>query len=261
LDLAFAHNEIEKTEKHFYIKAGYVDFYSSQIKKFGYFNIFKYGFVVNRKHNLILDFKNIHINTKLPKDLNVKKYFLGYQLNYSKFRGIFNFLYVDDNLLEEVDNIKTFGLGIGYKQLEAKGYLTKFKNFDVFQTDFKYFFIHKNFRSMVLLKTINISEKEGISQKAKRNYLVFGFFSHYILDKYHFGFNTILGKRTFAILDNGSNLEHHPLEFKYTVILKIGRKLPVGTFHIGSSFSEATELPFNNDTKINRYFLDYSVRF
>ena len=259
---ASAHNEIEETEKHLFINGGYVDFNSSKVKKYGYFNTIKYGFFLGKNHNITFDKKTIYINTKLPKDLKVNKYSLVYQYIDKPYRLIFNFLYIDDNLVEEADNIKTIGVGLGYKHFEWKGYITKFKNFDTYQLDLKYYLLKKNFKALIFIKNIHISKKTGISQKSQKNYTTVGFFSHYFINDYHIGTNLILGKRLFTVLENGMNLEHHPLEFNYSFILKIGKKLKIGTLHIGYANSQAEELPFNNnEIKINKYFIDYSFKF
>ncbi len=73
-NITLAHNEIEKIERHFYFKTGYVDFHNSTVKKFGYIQNVKVGFLFKNKHNLILDYKQGDIQTKLNKDLHVEKY-------------------------------------------------------------------------------------------------------------------------------------------------------------------------------------------
>ncbi len=260
-NISFAHNLLEKKEDHIFLKTAYVDFINSKIKKYGYIFHIKYGFILNKHHNIILDHKEGYIKTVLNKNLKVKKYALGYQY-INRYRLILNFLYVDDNLVEEADNVKVFGGGIGYKNIEIKQYIQKFKHFNVYETDVRYFLPLESLKGALIGKYITIDKRQYISKNASKNYLTAGIIIHGDIKKIHYGFGGLIGNRVFTVLDNGMNLQHHPFEFRYSTFFKIGKKTKYGIFHLGFGYAKAKELPFNNpDVKIKTYSFDYSFRF
>ena len=261
-NITLAHNEIEKIEKHFYFKIGYLDFHNSTVKKFGYIQNVKVGFLLKNKHNLILDYKQGDIQTKINRTLHVKKYSLGYQYLFNRNRFILNLLYVDDSLVEDADNLKVYGIGFGHQNLEIRQYFEDFKYFNVYETDFKYFIPFKNFKAMFIGKYISMDKKKSISKNADKSYLTVGFITHGNVNEIHIGVGGFIGKRVFTVMGNGTNLQHHPFEFIYTYIFKIGKKLKYGTFHIGLTSSKAKELPANHsNVKINSISIDYSLKF
>ncbi len=162
-------------------------------------------------------------------------------------------------LVKAADNIKVFSAGFGYKQLELKQYIQLFKDFDVYETDVRYFL---PFNTAITGKYIKISERKSIAKNALKNYFSIGVVSHFFIKKYHIGFGALLGKRVFSIMDNGMDMQHHPFEFKYSFFLKFGRSFGKHIFHVGTGFSKAKELPFNNpDVKIFPVSVDYSYKF
>ncbi len=259
---AFAHNLLERREEHFYINTGYVDFVNSTIKKYGYTFHLKYGLLLKKRHNIILDHREGFIKTNLDKNLKIKKYALGYQYIYGKYRFIFNVLYVDDNLVQEADDLKVYGAGIGYENIEIKQYVEDFKHFNVYETDFKYFFSSRFFKGAILGKYINIGQRKYISKNASARYLSAGVIIHGNIKKFHYGFGGLFGNRVFSILDNGSNIQHHPFEFRYSFFFKIGLETKFGIIHSSLGYAKAKELPFNNpEVKIKSINIDYSVKF
>ena len=101
-----------------------------------------------------------------------------------------------------------------------------------------------------------------MSKNADKNYFTLGLITHKDIRGFHIGLGGFIGKRVFTVMDNGTNLQHHPLEFKYTIFFKIGRKFKYGIFHIGIAQSKANELPQNNkNVKITNFLIDYSLKF
>ena len=137
--LLFGHNELERIEEHLFTKFFMVDFVNSTMKKGGYGAQLKYG---NKQgsHNIVFDHKYVHIRTtpKVPKNLLVRKYAVGYQY-LSRVRTIVNFLYICDSLVEEADDVRVFGAGVGYKNMELKLYYKKFRRFDSLQADLRWY--------------------------------------------------------------------------------------------------------------------------
>ena len=243
---------------------GYFDFERSAVKRFGYITQVGYSGYINRKHIINLNYHQTDIKTasRVKENLHVKKYFAGYGYIHNQKKLLLNFLYVKDTLLKDASDIKAIGIGLGYKNITAKQYLEKFKKFNVYQTDLKYTFSLLNFKTQIIGKYIHILEKKSIAQKAKSNYMTFGLMVNKRYKSLYGMIGAFTGKRIFTIMKDGKTLQHHPMEFSYSLSIKAGKKIKRGNIFISFMYSKAKELPFNNpDVKIKSIFTGCNLNF
>ena len=79
---------------------------------------------------------------------------------------------------------------------------------------------------------------------------------------WHYGFGAYVGKRAFTVMEAGMDMEHHPFEFRYSAMMKVGKKVGPGVVHIGAGYAKAKELPSGvDDVKVKSLMVDFSLRF
>jgi len=100
-------------------------------------------------------------------------------------------------------------------------------------------------QSQVIMKYINISEcKTGaICSKAKSSYLTLGLKQIFIYQDNKIKMGTFLGKRTFAIMNDGFRVQHHAMEFDKTMFIGISKSFSNFEIALSYVYQEATELP------------------
>ena len=81
------------------------------------------------------------------------------------------------------------------------------------------------------------------TQNADNTYLSAGLKFHIHYDGYHFGSAVYLGKRAFAIMDEGSKIQHHAMEFDRTYAVGIGKNISNLVLRLQYIYARATELP------------------
>jgi hypothetical protein len=190
----------------------------------------------------------------LPNDLEVHKYALkyGYALN-KKSDLTFSYITIDDNLMKETDGGHIYGLGYRYKALSFTQYLSDYKNFDVYQSDLK-FGMKKKFDEVLLMagvigKYIHLKDKESnnFTKKAKSDYFTTGVKVHAHYDDYHLSLGSYVGKRLFAVMNEGMKVQHHSMEFKESYMFDMGKRFDNLLVHLRYSKHKAKEVPINND--------------
>lgn len=233
-----------------------IDFKNSKRKNRGD----RYGVglkTANKEYGFKILFEKTKTDTFKPplkKDLEVDKYFIKLTKKLNKQNTLsFNFALIEDNLMKQTDRGKIYGLGYSYKNLFLTQYFSDYKRFDVFQTDLK-FSLKKDFFDIktafiIISKYIKLYDKNSnrFSKNAKNSYFTSGIKIHSKYKSYHFGMGAFLGKRVFAIMQDGFKVQHHAMEFKKTYMCGVGRSFKWGDINLKYIYQKAKELPINND--------------
>jgi hypothetical protein len=165
-------------------------------------------------------------NTKQPplkEDLRTDKLFLKY--SYTLQNDLeFNINYI--NILNDniaiTDGGQTYGAGATYhikKNINTNftQFYTNYDDFNVYQSDLTINYSFKvddiKVKLTSVTKYINIDEKylNGFTKNADDSYLTSGLKLHLHYDGYHFGSAIYVGKRAFAIMDDGFKIQHHAM--------------------------------------------------
>ena len=205
----------------------------------------------------------------LPKDLEVNKYAVkyGYGLN-EKSELNFSYIGIDDNLMKETDVGHIYGVGYRYKALTLMQYLSDYKNFNVYQSDLK-FGMKRKFNDVLLMggiigKYIHLNNKESnkFTQKAETDYFTTGLKLHVHYYDYHLSAGGYVGKRLFAVMNEGLKVQHHSMEFKESYMFDFGKKFNNVLLHLRYSRHKAKEVPIANDNvKVENISLEVEYRF
>jgi len=201
-------------------------------------------------------------NTKQPplkEDLRTDKLFLKY--SYALQNDLeFNINYI--NILNDniaiTDGGHTYGAGATYhikKNINTNftQFYTNYDDFNVYQSDLT---INYNFKIddikvklTSITKYINIDEENlnSFTKNAQSDYLTSGLKLHLHYDGYHFGSAVYVGKRAFAIMDNGFKIQHHAMEFDRSYALGIGKNISDFVLRFQYIYLRATELPVENE--------------
>jgi len=202
----------------------------------------------------------------VPKNLHIKKYIMKYQYKLtSNERVSFSYIRIDDNLMKEVNGgdiygIEYFKLGFGLTQ-----YISDYPNFNVYQTDMKYTLKSNGVNWTALAKYIHLSNKNSnnFSKKAKTDYFTAGVKVHTHYKGYHLGAGVFVGRRIFAVMKEGLNVQHHAMEFKRSYMCGIGHKVIDNmVVHLRYAHHEAKEVPMNHDDiKVDAVTIDMVYSF
>ncbi|MCK5855114.1 MAG: hypothetical protein KAG56_07825 [Sulfurovaceae bacterium] len=205
----------------------------------------------------------------LPKDLEVHKYALkyGYGLN-KKSELNFSYIGIDDNLMKETDGGHIYGVGYRYKALTLTQYLSDYENFNVYQTDLK-FGMKRKFNDVLVMggiigKYIHLNNKDSnkFTQKADTEYFTTGLKFHAHYHDYHLSAGTYVGKRLFAVMNEGLKVQHHSMEFKESYMLDVGKSFNDVLVHLRYSKHKAKEVPINNDNvKVENISVEVEYKF
>jgi len=189
----------------------------------------------------------------LTQNLHVNKYFLKYTRQLIPLHKVsFSYATIDDNLMYQTDGGKIYGIGYRYKEFAITQYISDYKHFNVYQSDLKYTYSH-HFEGvatqMTLIgKYIHLQDRKSnpFSKNAKENYFTPGIICHIHYHSYRAGIGAFLGKRIFAVMDNGFKIQHHAMEFHKTYMAGIGKKLSNIDMQLRYVYQEATEIPIMN---------------
>ena len=246
------HNHIGSS--NFKINYGKFDFENSKKKDNGKSHAVEFDHQDN-KHHYRLYYEKSTIKTMpiVPKDLEVKKYALkyGYALN-KKSKLSFTYLTIDDNLMKETNGGHIYGVGYTYKALQAIQYFSDYKHFDVYQSDLKFGF-KKSFSNWELMvrvlgKYIYLDNKNSnsFSRKANRDYFTTGLKLHAHNKSYHLSAGTYLGKRMFAVMNEGLKVQHHAMEFKRSYLFALGKEFENMDIYLRYAQHKADEININS---------------
>lgn len=237
----------------------------------------------NNAHEFRIAYEKGDTNTirspRLTEDLEVDKIYTkyGYNLNDS-FAINLNYMNVLDDNIVPTDGSQAYGMGVSYAlnraiKLNFTQYYADYKIFETYQSDFKIDY-KSNFEELkykitLIGKYINIDKdstkttttfEEKFIANAQDDYTTVGvkFHSHY--KSYHFGFGAYIGKRAFAIMNDGFKMQHHAMEFDRTYALGIGKNIGDFVLRYQYVYQRAEELPFDNpnvEVSNSRIILNY----
>jgi len=209
----------------------------------------------NGRHHLQLLYVYNHTQTRqppLPDDLYISKYAGRYEYTFAEGRKLnASYLYVSDNLAP-TDGGNIYGLGYSYKAFNFTQYFSDYDDFDVYQSDLR-IGMKKRFGKMTLFgavigKYIHISDTDiPFTSHARQDYFPLLLNVHLHTGAFHFNLGGIVGKRAFAVLQNGLVVQHHAMEFQYSVMAGAGYTLGRYRLHLRYARHEATEIPIQND--------------
>jgi len=100
-----------------------------------------------------------------------------------------------------------------------------------------------------ITKYINTDEENlnGFTKNTEDSYLTSGLKLHLHYDTYHFGSAVYVGKRVFAIMNDGFKIQHHAMEFDRTYAVGVGKNISDFVLRLQYIYSRATELPAKNE--------------
>jgi len=184
-----------------------------------------------------------------PADLKIDKYYLRYGRGLSKKTRINMGVMVIDDSLAPTDGGNIFGVGLRYKNKGLSQYYSDYDEFNVYQTDAHYAFKAKinkvNLKTTLLAKYIKLDGKDSnrYSQNAENDYFTAGIKLKTQYKGFNFGANAFLGKRAFAVMQNGFKVQHHAQEISNSYGLCIGKKLGKTDLKLKYAHLKGEELP------------------
>ncbi len=189
----------------------------------------------------------------LQEDLQTEKLFLKYVYKFNdSFEINFNYINILNDNIAITDGGQTYGAGLTYHKeglvANFTQFYTDYEDFDTYQSDLKIDYKTKvkgvKVKLTSIIKYIDIDEenKNGFTANAQDSYLTAGFKFHLHHSGYHFGSALYLGKRTFAIMDDGSKIQHHAMEFDRTYAIGVGKNISDFVVRLQYIYARATEL-------------------
>ena len=200
-------------------------------------------------------------NTKQPplkEDLRTDKLFLKYTYTFQNdLEFNLNYINILNDNIAITDGGKTYGAGIMYhirKNINTNftQYCTNYDDFNVYQSDLTINYKMKingiKVKLTSITKYIKLDEENvnSFTKNAEDEYLTSGLKLHLHYDGYHFGSAVYVGKRAFAIMDDGFKIQHHAMEFDRTYAVGIGKNISDFVLRLQYIYQHATELPVEN---------------
>jgi hypothetical protein len=248
----------------------FLDFKNSKQKENGR----RYGLTLDHQdRSNHFQFYAEHTDTKtkpvLPTDLSVNKYALKYQYTLDKRQTLsMTFLHIDDNLADEVDGGKIYGLGYRYRSLSFMQYLSDYRRFEVYQSDIKWGmkkkFFDTEFKAGVIGKYIHLNNKESNSftSKAEEDYFTLGMKLHMHYEEWHTSVSGYVGDRIFTVMNDGLRVQHHAMEFEKSYMVSLGREFDDLFLNLIYIKQYAKEVPIENDNvKAQNITINLTYRF
>jgi hypothetical protein len=222
-----------------------------------------------------ITYEQAKADTKKPplkEDLKNKKLFLkyGYKLN-DKLALNLNYIKVMSDNIAITGGGKAYGTGISYMPnkkltLNYTQFYTDYRDFNTYQSDIRVDFKSKinDFKIKISSITKYISLKDdkpnSFTKNAQKEYITTGLKLHAHYASYHFGGGFFMGKRVFAIMNEGFKIQHHAMEFDRTYALGVGKTISNLVIRLQYIYQRATELPPKNsdvEVKIFRLIANY----
>ncbi|NPA61535.1 MAG: porin family protein [Epsilonproteobacteria bacterium] len=250
------------------IKLNYelLDFKNSKKKDSGY----RYGAEIDRegiRDHIQFYYEATYTDTTnmVPKDLAVKKYTIKYQYKIDN-RERLTLLYatIDDNLMEDVDGGNIFGIGYSKGGFSIIEYMSRYRKFNVYQSDLKYSF-RGAIDTALIGKYIHLDDRgrSGFSKNADGDYFTYGIKLHSHYRGIHLGGGAYFGKRAFSVMKDGFNVQHHSMEFKESYIVGAGYSIAKNlSIHMRYGYHKAKEIPIDNSgVEVENLSFDFIYRF
>ncbi len=198
----------------------------------------------------------------LDKDLRTDKLFLKYAHSFNdSLEANVNYINILGDNIAITDGGVALGAGLTYNinkktAFNFTQFYTDYKDFNVYQSDFKLDFKTKiediKMKLSFIAKYIILDEENpnGFTKYAQDDYLTTAikFHSHY--NTYHFGAGAYLGKRVFAIMDDGFKIQHHAMEFDRTYAVGVGKSISDFVLRFQYIYQRAVELPAQNGKNV-----------
>ncbi len=202
-------------------------------------------------------------NTKQPplkEDLTTQKIFAKYTYKFSNHIEVnLNYINILNDNIAPTDKGVAYGLGLTYAfnkrfALNFTQYYTDYKDFNVYQSDFKIDYKNQigavKFKITSITKYISLENRENslkFAENAQKDYLTSGLKIHSHYNHYHLGLGAYYGKRAFAIMNDGFKIQHHAMEFDRTYALGIGKSISDFVLRFQYIYQRAEELPTKNE--------------
>lgn len=205
-------------------------------------------------------------------DLRVSKPSFGfaYQLNPNTQVGL-SYLQIHDNI-SPTDDGRVYGAHLNYRGLPGKmsgrlvAYLSQYDQFKVIQYDAH---IHKKFSGQNINWGVSTGIKSIFVQRdvitrytanAQGQYLAPQLMLNLAKNGFYGRFG-VIGKRAFAVGEQGHKVAHHALELQRSTVLAFGRKLKNLDLKMLISHHRARELPADNALTFDTYSVQMNYRF
>ena len=169
-----------------------------------------------------------------------------------------NYISILDDNIAITDGGDSYGAGVTYSfnkktSLNFTQYRTVYQDFNINQSDFNIEYKTNiddvKIKLNSITKYISIDEKNvnGFTKNAKKDYLTSGLKIHSHYKSYHAGAGIYLGKRAFAIMNDGFKVQHHAMEFDRTYALGVGKNISDFVLRFQYVYQRAVELPVQNE--------------
>jgi len=227
----------------------------------------------NHKLKVAYDITRTTTKEHIPKDLRVEKIYARYTYDLNKEFNIYTgYIHINDNLVS-TDGGQVFSLGLDYNptkklRLGMASYYGKYDIMKTYQLDvyasYKTNFSQIKSKSLIMTKQINIRECQtgAICSKAKSSYLTLGLKQSFKYESYMLRMGTFLGKRTFAVMQDGFRVQHHAMEINKTIFMGLGKSFSSVDVNLNYIYQEATELPSQTkEVEIRNIMISLKYRY
>lgn len=194
----------------------------------------------------------------LTHDLETEKLFLQYGHAVSGTFGLrLHYINILKDNIAPTANGKVHGLGFDYTltpalRFSGTRFATDYDTFGVCQDDLKI-----DFRSRIDALALRLTSvthairlqdhrSNSFSKNARSSYLTSGLKLNLHYGKWVGGVSGYLGKRVFAVMNDGFKIQHHAMEFDRTYGAGLGRKVGGCILRIQYTYQRATEVPMQN---------------
>ncbi len=202
-----------------------------------------------------------HSNTIQPplsEDLEVQKLFTklsyGFQNNFSFDLHYLNI--ISDNIAP-TEKTQTYGVGVTYTfskiSMALHYYYSDYQIFSSQQNDLSitsnYTIEDINLKATLLGTFISLKDKDQstFSSNAQENYFTSAIKLHAHYKTFHVGVGAYIGKRAFAVMNEGFKIQHHAMEFDRTYALGFGKTFKPFVLRAQYIYQRAEELPNKNE--------------
>jgi hypothetical protein len=202
---------------------------------------------------------------KVPSDLYVTKLFGLYEYTYDGVGYRVGFAHIHDNLAKETDGGKIYSIGFTYNAWKGRVYFSDYEHFDVWQSDIHYTYKGEGWQLIGIGKWIHLIDEKSnaFSRNADSDYVTVGMKLHVHRGRWHYGAAFFGGERIFAVMQDGLQVQHHAMAFKYSAMAGVGYTLSKGTVvHLRYGYHRADEIAIHNDNvKIHHVTLALQLPF
>ena len=198
-----------------------------------------------------------HTKTYQPPmkdDLYVDKYYCKYSYAFDQKQSFsLSYATLNDNLTKETDGGNIYGLSYRYKAVKVTQYISDYKNFNVYQSNLQYT-LKKDYNNVEYFFTllgmyIDLDNKDSnkYTTKADTNYLTSSLMMKVAYNGYYSALGAYIGKRIFAVMNDGFSVQNRAMEFDRTYNVVIGKRFSQLDIMLKYLYMRATEVPVDNE--------------